>query len=97
MLQIRRQAEELTLPIEPMNAKDTDISNALAIIIQALVVQLMDAKVLTVAQGQHVFDTAVKKARQASPEIAKIVQLVHDVLPWDKLYEVSARARKKPK
>jgi hypothetical protein len=81
---------------KPLKAKDKDISNALAILIQALIVQLMDSELLTVEQGERVFDAAAKKAKAASPEVEEVVQYVHDALQWDKLYEASSR-RKKPK
>ena len=84
------------MPNKPLNAKDSDISTGLAIIIQSLIVQLMDAKRLSVAQSEHVFDVALKRAKQSSPEAQRVVQYVHDTLPWDELYMASAR-RKKPK
>jgi hypothetical protein len=56
----------------------------------------MDSKLLTVEQGERVFDAAAKKAKKASPEVEKVVQYVRDALPWDKFHETSAR-RKKPK
>jgi hypothetical protein len=84
------------VPNKPLNAKDSDISTGLAIIIQSLIVQLMDAKRLSVAQSEHVFDVALKRAKQSSPEAQRVVQYVHDTLPLDELYMASAR-RKKPK
>ena len=81
--------------MKPIKAQPHDISNGLAILIQSLVVQLMDNQVLTVEQGQRVFDAAEKKAKQASPEAAHVVRAVRDVLPWDKLYEAAAKRRKK--
>jgi hypothetical protein len=74
-----------------------DIPVAFAIIIQALIVQLMEAKALTVEQGQRVFDGALKKAKksQDAPDVSRLIQHIHDTLPWDKLYEASARQRQK--
>jgi hypothetical protein len=82
------------MPKEPLVAKSSDISAGITIILQALIVQLIDAKLLTVEQGQRVFDGALKKAKKASPEVHRVVQYVHDALEWDKTYETSARQQK---
>jgi hypothetical protein len=84
------------MPKEPLAAKNSDVSAGVTIILQALIVQLMATKLLTVEQGQQVFDGALKKATKASPEVEGVVQYIHDALDWDKMYEASAR-QKKPK
>jgi hypothetical protein len=84
------------MPKEPFKAKDADVSTAITIILQALIIQLMDAGVLSVEQGERVFDGALKKAKKASPSALQVVEYVHDSLDWDKMYEASLR-KKKPK
>jgi hypothetical protein len=79
---------------EPLKASNSDISAAITIVLQALLVQLMDAKLLSVEQGQRIIDAAAKKARKSSPDVVRVVEYIHDALEWDKMYEASARQRK---
>jgi hypothetical protein len=81
---------------DPPKFREKDIPVALATIIQALIVQLMDANALTVEQGQRVFDGALKKAKksQDAPDVSRLIQHIHDSMPWDKLFAASAQKKK---
>lgn len=76
---------------------ERDIPFAITTLFQALVVQLMGAKVLTVEQADCVFDGAVKRAKKAkdAPDAARLIHHVHDTMDWDKFYKASAAARGK--
>ena len=86
-------------PIEREHPKfrDKDIPVAFATLLQALIVQLMEAQALTVEQGQRVFHGALQKARKSKdqPDVSRLIQHIHDTMPWNKLYALMVR-RPKP-
>jgi len=75
----------------------SDALGAQTVLFQSLIVQLIEARVLTVEQAERVFDAAFKRAKEkaegAGP--ARYVTRLHDTLPWDKLYVWSAANRKR--
>jgi hypothetical protein len=76
---------------------ERDMAFALSTLFQALIVQLMDVKVLTVEQADQVFDGAVKRAKKAAdaPDAVRLIQQVHDAMDWDAFYRLSAARRRK--
>jgi hypothetical protein len=75
--------------------QDKDIPFALAALIQALIVQLMEADALTLEQGQRVFDAAAKRAKTAkgAGEAVRLIEFLSDQLPWDEMFAEVARKR----
>lgn len=76
--------------------RDKDIPFAITTLFQALIVQLMEKKVLTVDEGEHVFDVAEKRASRAKDagDAPRLIRHVHDTLQWDKFYQWSAQQRR---
>ena len=67
------------------------------VLFQSLIVQLIEARVLTVEQAEKIFDRASKrtgKERATAPDASRYVNHIHDELPWDKLYLWSAAKRR---
>ena len=75
-----------------------DFNRAIATILQTLIVQLMESGVLTVEQGQRVFDAAVKR-RRASDEadVADLIEALSEQMKWDEIYEAIADFRRAQK
>jgi len=51
-----------------------------------LVLQLIDAEVLTVEQAEQVFDGAAKRSarlKDVAPDAERVIQHLHDELNWD--------------
>jgi hypothetical protein len=74
-----------------------DIPFALSTLIQTLVVQLMDSGVLTVEEGQRVFDAAAKRAQRAKNNPGDAVRLIEHLseqMQWDKLFVADARRKR---
>jgi hypothetical protein len=66
------------------------------VLFQSLIVQLIDAKVLSVENAQRVFDIALQRAskqRERLPDAERLVQYVHDNFRWDDLYKTAAAER----
>lgn len=80
--------------VESFNEKD--IPFAITTLVQALIVQLMDANVLTVEQGERVFDGALKRAKKVkdAPDAARLIQHLHETMDFDALYRADALRRK---
>lgn len=94
--------DRVTAPIpikkEPPKFRNADIPVALATLLQALIVQLMEAQALTVEQGQRVFHGALQKARKSKgqPDVSQLILHVHDTMPWNKFYAAMGQ-RRRPK
>ena len=68
------------------------------VLFQSLIMQLIEARVLTVEQAERIFDRASKrtgKERATAPDASRFVNYLHDQIPWDKLYLWSAARRRR--
>jgi hypothetical protein len=87
-------------PIEREHPKfrSKDIPVAFAILLLALIVQLIEAQALTVEQGQRVFQGALQNARKSKdrPDVSRLILHIHETMPWKKLYAAVAQ-RRRPK
>ena len=73
------------------------VSWAHTVLFQALIVQLVEDRVLSVDSARRVFDVALeraKKERARSPDAERLIQHIHDHLKWDDLYGWAAQSRK---
>ena len=78
------------------NAKD--IPFALSTLIQAVITQLMDSGVLSVEEGQRIFDAAAKRAKRAKNgpgDAVRLIEHLSDEMQWDKLFAADAARRRR--
>ncbi|MBC7770509.1 MAG: hypothetical protein H7124_17140 [Phycisphaerales bacterium] len=78
-----------------------DVGSAMwanTVMIQAIIVQLIETRVFSVAEAERVFDLAyarTKKERADAPDAEKVVRHVHDSLSWDDFYRWEAAQPKR--
>ena len=80
----------------PLKVDPKAIPWAHTVLFQSLIVQLIDAKVLSVENAERVFDIALQstgKQRERLPDAEVLVQYVHDSLRWDDFYKWAAAER----
>ena len=86
-----------TVNVKTPRFREQDIPIAITTLIQVLVLQLIDAEVLTVEQAEQVFDGAAKRSarlKDVAPDAERVIQHLHDELNWDKYYKLAADRRR---
>ena len=86
-----------TVKVKTPRFREQDIPIAITTLIQVLVLQLIDAEVLTVEQAEQVFDGAAKRTarlKDVAPDAERVIQHLHDELNWDKYYKLAADRRR---
>jgi hypothetical protein len=77
--------------------RENDVPIAITTLIQVLIVQLIDSKVLTVEEAEQVFDGAAKRSarlKDTAPDAERVIHHLHDALNWDMYYRWAADRRK---
>lgn len=84
---------------EAPNFDAAGISWGQTVLFQALMVQLIESRVLTPLEAQRVFDLAMQRTNREitrSPDATRFVQHVHDNMRWDDLFRWHADQQNPP-
>lgn len=68
------------------------------VLFQALITQLIESHVLSVADGERVFDLATQRAKKEinrAPDAGRLIAHIHDNLKWDDYYRWSVEKKNK--
>lgn len=72
-----------------------DMVLAVATVLQVTIVQLIEARALTLEQAQRIFDAAARR-RKGDAQISELIELLSEQMKWDEMAAAIGRARKSP-